>query len=726
MRPTDNGDRDLLTAELRHLKLRVRGDLAYRLDENNDPPCYLVEDRIRSRYYRVGLPEHDFIVLLDGSRTVAEALTACAHRSGADAIDEHDAVAIVDWLIETQLAEPASGYQADTLSDTWRKGRRAKRMRFLNPLFIKIPLCNPDRFLEGLLPWCRWLLGPGFFIVWCAMLASGIYQVASNWDRFTSAASGFFALDNWLWLLLTWLVLKCIHELFHGLMCKKYGGDLYEAGAILVLFAPIGYVDATSSWRFPSRWQRVFTATAGMYIELFIAAAAAWVWAGTDTGHLNFMAFNVVILASINALLFNANPLMKFDGYYVLTDLVKIPNLYARGQGFLKAVGKRWFLGMHHPLPDRPAGERLFVAVYGILAFLWRILVIATLLIIASTMGHGAGIIAAALAAGVLFGPMLMRLLRFLGGDGHERPSLVHLTCATAITAAVLTLGLRYLTLSPTLTAPAYADFRDTETLHAGSSGFVEAIHTREGQPVNAGDVLLELRNPELETTVRDLQLELEAMRLNQRAYTYERDVPRSQALAEQIAASELRLADLEERLAELTITAPADGMVLTHGLDRMQDRFVRQGERLLELAIGTETELAILVSQKSSGAFRERVGRDVTFHIDGRQSVLSRGMLESLEPRASDTVRFPALTAIGGGPLAVVEVAASGERARNALLEPSFEGRVLPGPGQPLQPGETGVVMLRADSRPIAVLWADLVRDWVRNLTSPPRDARA
>ena len=270
-----------------------------------------------------------------------------------------------------------------------------------NPLYLKVPLCYPDRLFARISPWINWIYSQPMVIATFVMIMIGAYQVMAHWNEFIIASKGVFVPGRWLWLGLCWLVLKIVHECSHGAVCKRFGGSVHEAGAIFILFAPLAYVDVTSSWRFKSKWHRIYVAAAGMYIELLIAAVAAVFWVRTEPGLINDLCFNMVLMASLTTLAFNANALMRFDGYYILSDLVDIPNLYSDGQLFLRQLGRKYFLGLPTELSSGSWSRDAFVRLYGIAAFFWRTSVTFFLILAAAIMFEGAGLVIALFAAAI-------------------------------------------------------------------------------------------------------------------------------------------------------------------------------------------------------------------------------------------------------------------------------------------------------------------------------------
>ena len=295
--------------ELSNCKLQLRADLSFHLQEYNGAPCYLVEDELNSRFFRIGMAEHHLISLMDGKTTISKAISQSATQLGDQAIDEQDAITICKWLIDSGLATTDASRTSGRLIEAHEKADHKKRMQKMNPVTPKFSLFNPDSFLTKVNGLFGWVFSFPLFLLWCVVVGVALYQVAANWDLITNSSS-VFSRDNWIGLGIAWILLKLLHETAHGVACKRFGGDVRQCGIVLIVMIPLPFVDVTSSWRFPSKWQRIFVAGAGMYVEIFCAAVAAIVWCNSDVGVIRQAAFNVMLAGSITTIFFNANPLM--------------------------------------------------------------------------------------------------------------------------------------------------------------------------------------------------------------------------------------------------------------------------------------------------------------------------------------------------------------------------------------------------------------------------------
>ena len=306
---------------------KLRGGLVVTPQTVGGQRIYVVEDLLSGNFYRLGPRECEFVFHLDGTKSVRDVLQLLAETTPDQSLSDDEAIALCHWLMGAELVSTAASLQPERLASVAELRRQRNGWARINPLMIRVPLFSPDRFLELLRPWVSWIYSP-LAVAMAVVLgaAAGGRLLADGGQLFVQSLEGIFAPGQQLQLVACSLILKLVHEISHGVACRRYGGYVRESGVLLLLLAPIPYVDVTSSWRFCSKWQRIQVAAAGMYVKLVLAAVAALVWSVTGPGPLNQLCANVVLMASITTAIFNANPLMRFDGYYILSDLLEIPN----------------------------------------------------------------------------------------------------------------------------------------------------------------------------------------------------------------------------------------------------------------------------------------------------------------------------------------------------------------------------------------------------------------
>jgi putative peptide zinc metalloprotease protein len=636
------------TRDLLHSRIRLSDGLFFRPERSGDRVWYQIEHTGEQRFFRIGLAEYTFVSLLDGDTSPAEAISLTARALGPDALTEEQAVSILTWLQDNSLAtgvdrSPASGSGA-------RDRSLKKQMERLNPFWMKIPLANPDRFVGHLTRVFRWFFSwPAACLVTFLCLTS-LLIVSGKWSEFGHSSRAILAKDNWLWLTGIWLALKLIHESAHAIACRRLGAAVPETGVILILLAPLAYVDVTSSLRFRSKWQRIQIAAAGMYTEITLAALALILWSFTTAELPRHLLHSVIIMASITTIIFNANPLMRFDGYYILSDLLEIPNLYSRGNEAVKRLARRVLTGRADVVQTDTGLSGWFITAYGLAALAWRILVCVGLLIAASVLFHGLGIILTGI--GILLWVLrpLLRGLRSAYRMLQLRPS--EFFRASLISTAILLVSSSMLLLLPWPTsrvAPGFIEYRDLAVVRAAGPGFIRTIHVFDGQSVETDDILLEVENEELEVEVGDLLAAISQSRLRSNQSLREHDAAAAQVEVENRVSLEKRLAEKQIQLSALTVRAPASGKVMARSLRWLSDTYVHEGDELL--TIGPDAQLEFHASIAEADADLLKPDDPVQIRLRGTSLF---GHVRVIAPRASRIPLHDSLIAANGGPLAV------------------------------------------------------------------------
>ncbi|MFO0817276.1 MAG: efflux RND transporter periplasmic adaptor subunit [Pirellulales bacterium] len=672
---------DSSVREIGDTRLLLRTDLIFTPQTDSGESYYLIEDPLNSRFFRLGLAEYTLVSLMDGQTTMHRALSWLSTVMPRHHLTENDAAGLCQWLVEMDLAATAESVESQRLvSQAERREVQQLAARF-NPLAFRWPLWrSSDRLLGWFTAWLGWIFSPPAAIAWLALVGIGAYQVMSQWARFLETSEGIFGPHNWIWLALCWAVLKVVHELAHGIACKRYGGNVREFGILFLMFAPLAYVDVTSSWRFRDKWQRIIVAAAGMYVELAIASAAAWIWSQQTTGWEANLSFNVVVMAGISTLVFNANPLMKFDGYYILSDWLGLPNLYPNGQWHVRSVVRRVFLGVPAATPSWQGLRGWLIRTYGWASLVWRIFMAVSLIVTAITLFHGAGIVLAVLAFAAWFVAPSFKFVRYLvvGVPGERPRSLRFLGLAGGLSVALI--GLLGFTPWPgVLSAPGVVEYSPPTVLRARSAGFVRDVLVADGQRVEEGELIAVLESDELMRELADLDLQIRQSELRARRLEQKHDYAGQQAEIEQREALELQRAEKQAQVANLQIHAPRAGQIVRRGFDSLVGTYLEEGDEVATMGDESLKEVRISLSQDDLDEFSRREGRMV--RVDFPRQALWHGRLDQVLPRATHEPLHPALAAVNGGPLPVrreqVENDDSQGKSDYVLLAPRFTALV-------------------------------------------------
>lgn len=698
--------------------LKLRDDLQFRYQIYGERPSYLIEDTLNGHYFQIGLVEYHFIQQLNGNTTILDALKITPE------LELEQALPLCHWLLQSQLAYTPIPNGQGWMLLTPPTDVSKKFARYFNLLFIKISLGSPDRFLTRLQPYFNWMLTAWFFWLWLLICLSSIYQLVVHKTQFIGAASQILSIHNTIYLLLAWIIIKFIHELFHGLVCKKYGGYVHEVGILLILLTPLGgYVNANASWRFPSKWQKIHVSAAGIFIELLIASLSIWIWAYTEPGLLHYLTYNLILIAGIGTLFFNANPLMRFDGYYILSDLLNIPNLYTLGQRYIHYLMRRYLQGRNEPSPIAQSQKVLFIKIYSFATLFWRWLVVITLIFLANYLFEGAGIILAINAVIFMFIIPFGRFIRRLFIEPTGFTVMRRLFFVMSLMSAIVTLLLTQMTWSIRYYAPAVIEYQNSVIIRAESPGFVQKILVKQGDNVEKDQVLLILENKELLEEKINLALQIQIHELKGQQYFESDRLSDYQTEIEKINDLQHKLREKTQQVEDLTITAPIASTVVVDYLSDLQGTYLQQGTEILTLAHPQQKEIKLSISQQDIDVFRVKIGHALTFYRDAAPLTAIPILLQKVNPSATQTIVHPALTALAGGRISIkLKTEKNNEKQeleQYEYLKPRFLGiaHLINEVTPTLQAGEIGTVELMSEPEILGNLLYIWITHYFENL---------
>ncbi len=669
---------NLATLNLNCTKMQLRDDLVFAPQTHHGEVFYHIECVETASFYRIGYAEYVFISLLDGRTTFAEALAIAAQRLAAQSLTTQQATTIYLWLLEKGLGafEDAAGNTHPFAAPSGRS--KTGNSVIPNPFWIKVPLGNPDRLIRTLLPSCSWLFSPVATALGVLLIIAATGTIAVNWDQFLTTSEIVFSPRNWLWMMVAWMALKLVHELAHAIACRRYGGEVREMGLAFVLFAPLAYVDVTSSWRLPSKWSRIHVAIAGIYVELLVAAIAALMWQQTESKFASHMLYNLIFMASVSTIVFNANPLMRFDGYFILSDLLEIPNLYAAGGKMVQRQIDCFLFGSRVSAQQIRAPRRWLVGCYGWAAAAWRVVLCVSLAIAASVLFHGAGVALTVLAVAGWVGKPALQFARGLVTRYHSSPMQVWRSIVlSSLTVVVVGLVLFRMPSLATVSAPGVVEFQNVQHLRSLTGGFVREVFVVDGQHVVAGQRLLALENPEVSNSFHDLCLEIQQMEVKYQSAVDRHETSEAQIAYREIAALTEQRSEAQRRFESLEVTAPVSGKIIRRSLEQLLGTYLPEGESLLSIGNEDSKEVVVAIDQRHFDSVAPHIGEPV--HIRTGSQARVTGKLVRVEPRASSRLIHPALSALEGGPLDVVQSATrdSSEGGEMELAEPCFRAVV-------------------------------------------------
>ena len=622
---------------------------------------HVVRDPASGRFNRMSPATYQCLGLLDGRRTVQEVWQLAIAQMGDDAPGQEEVIGLLSQLHAADLLLCEVSPDTAELFERAAKHDKSRRpSAWKNPFSIRIPLWDPDRFLTRSLPWLRPFFGWSGALVFTALLLLGAVLAGLHWPELGgNLGDRVFAADNLLVLWLCFPVVKFLHEMGHAYAVKAGGGEVHEMGIMLLVFMPVPYVDASAAGGFRSKWQRTLVGASGMLVELWVAALFMLVWVAVEPGLLRAVAFNVMLIASVSTVVFNANPLLRFDGYYMLSDLTEIPNLASRGSRYWRYLFERYLFRMREPeVPQTSAGERRWFLGYTPLALLYRLSVAAAIMLYVASEWFFIGVLLAVWGAVA----MLVMPLAKTGGYLLALPRAGRVRRrALAITGGVLGLLLALLFLLPApmrVMTEGVVWLPEEANVRAGADGFVRAVHVRAGAQVAPGAALIESHDPVATAEIRLIEAriaELEA-RLDQQRFIERVEAQNTQ---QELAHERERLRRAVERSGQLVARSLMAGrFVLEHAQD-LEDRYFRKGE-LLGYVIPAEGAqqaevsriVRVVVSQDDVDLVRERLAKVDVRAAQQIDQVYSAQLVREV-PAAKDQLPSIALSSEGGGLIA-------------------------------------------------------------------------
>ncbi|MCC9654989.1 efflux RND transporter periplasmic adaptor subunit [Rhodopirellula halodulae] len=649
--------RDPGTIDWQREPIRLADDVKVWPVRENGKPIYRLEIPTTHQFFRVGFAEYTFLSALDGKRTLAQACGLVTARMGREAPTSSQCESIARWLIENRLAHfadspsPSRGARS-VLTDAAGSKNDSIWTRW-NPFWIKTPIPGAASALRILAEPLRFLFAVPTVLAGLLLIAVALFGLLTNRHEFLLGASSILDPSNWNWLLLTLVSLKFVHELGHSIAAYRVGGSVREAGVVWVLMAPLAYVDVTSCWRLPSKWSRMGVAAAGMFVECVIASVAALTWLTSDNELLRWWCHHVVLSAGLSTLLFNANVLMRFDGYFILSDALGIPNLASESDQSVRHWFRRWFLGEIQAESSYRSWRRWTILGYGFAAKGWRVLVCISLGIASSTLMGGTGIVLTALGIWLWWGRPLVSGLRSTRMLAAREP-LVFARAALLVSLAAVVVGWACLSMPiPTsVRVPVVVQYDPDTAVRAGVEGFLRELHVEEGEWVRAGQHLATIENRELSQRVAELQIAQEQNEIRLRKAIDTADESTRLILLENRTAIIEKLATLEKQTAGLRVVATRSGQVIANDLSAKRGTYLREGDSIMVVASDADKEVLAMIDQSQIEDVRNQIGGSIRLSSADRS--VHWAQLETIQPRATDRIPHASLAATHGGSLTV------------------------------------------------------------------------
>lgn len=596
----------------RPLPLRLRTDLEATSQIYQTRHYWVVKDPLTLKYYRFEEEEYALMHWIDGQRSPDEIKREFEYHFAPQKLTLQELYQFIGMLFRSSLLvsdQPFQGIELKKRGD--KQSHQEKRQSWTNVLAIRFKGIDPDGMLTALNRWCGWIFSSAAFgcCLVLGLIAAGL--IFTQFELFLAKLPSFqefFAAKNWIWLALVLAITKVLHEFGHGLACKRFGSQCHEMGFMLLVLTPCLYVNVSDSWLLPNKWKRIFIAAAGMYVELILASLAVFVWWFSHPGIINQLALNVIFVCSVSTLMINANPLLRYDGYYILADWLEIPNLRAKASAIVTRTASQWMLGIEgRPDPFLPSRHRWLFAIYSLAAIAYRWVLTFTIFWFVYRVLEPYGLkiigqlIAATLIYGLLIAP-LVKFVKYLRVPGRLTTVKPVYAAVSAVTILVLLAGVMLLPIPHSVYCSFYFQPADAVNVYVEEEGRLEAILADANTYIDAGQPILRLSNYRLQIQLASLQTELAGAEAEQKNVQDSASFDPSTSFRLQNAKTSVAVAqtNFEKRkqdLERLNVIAPVSGWLIAP--PKIEPQQTDSGE------LGTWSDTPL--SRKNIGSFLER-----------------------------------------------------------------------------------------------------------------------
>ena len=670
---------------------------------------YLLQDPASGRVHRFTPAARTLIAAMDGARSVAE-IWDLANRALGERSPTQDQV--IQLLGQLHAADLLQSDVTPDVAELFTRGEREVKVRrraaYGNPMALRIPLWDPERFLERARPWLDLVWSRWGAAAWLVVVLPLLFLIPLHWPDLTHNFSDrVLAFDNLIVLYLLFPVLKACHELGHASATKAGGGEVHDMGLILLVLMPVPYVEASAATAFRSKYRRALVGAAGMAVETFIAALAFYLWLLVEPGLVKSVLFNTMVIAGVSTLIFNGNPLLRYDAYYILCDLIEMPNLSARALRYWAYLAERYALGMREAeAPIASRAEKAWFVGYGLASTAYRVLVTVVIALFIASRFFIIGVLLAAWALVAMAVLPVARALRHVIASPRlrkRRRRAILVTFGSIAAALVLVVA---------VPLPYHSDaegvvwLADEALVRAGASGFVESFLMPPGSRVAAGEAVLRTRDPTLEAQLRLSEGKVAELEANY-ASEFVADRARAQIVRDKLDGARAALARAEERAGDAIVRVRADGVFYVPQAGDLPGRFYRKGE-LLGYVIGEAPALVrVVVPQDAVDPVRVATDR-ILVRLAARPGVVLDARMVRQVPGGEAYLPSRALSIDGGGQIATDPRDSNGPKA----LERMFQFDVALQGAPPMEVfGERAYVRFEHKREPLAARWYRDVR---------------
>jgi putative peptide zinc metalloprotease protein len=630
---------------------------------------HVLKDPISGRQHRLNRLAYRIVARFDGRLSMQEIWDLTIAEAGDEAPTQPEALALLAQLHEAELIQTESAHDVAGLFDATDKRRGRERRQRLNPLSLRVGLFDPTPVLDAIAPIAALFLRRWAAWAWLALVVVALAMLAPQAGVLHAYASQHLSTPRVLLVLwLAYPVVKTVHEFAHALAVRVWGGAVPEMGISVLMLMPVPYVDASSAAGFRERHRRVVVSLMGILAETTLAALAALLWLHMADGIAREIAFGVMVIGGVSTVLFNGNPLMRYDAYHALADAIESPGLGGRSDAYWRYLARRYVLGVSAAVPPAVArGERRWLLGYGLASGVYRL--VAAVLVVGWLVGVHLfiGALAALWFVFSVLGRPAWRLLDYVRHAPELGGRRARAGAFTAVALGAPLLVVFALPWPDATRAEGVVLAPEQSQLRAGAEGFVERVLVQDGQLVAAGEVVVQLRDPDLATELERVQARLRGLDVAYHNAVF-RQPAQANAVEQDILRASAERERVEARIAALAVRSDVAGRVALSQAQDLAGVYIARGALVGHVLANDRVSLRVVVSQADVARLQQTPGRiEVRLAdggIDSRGNARARAVAEPQTTAAVANLRAQTPAALQKLPSAAL-----GDRAGGAIV---------------------------------------------------------
>lgn len=665
---------------------------------------YVLQDGYNNKYFTLSKEAYRFVSNLSLDKTIQDVVDEMLQHNQDDTPSQNEIIDLISSLHENNLLFFKSIAQNEFIHQRKEEKKyKENKNKIFSFMFFKVPLYNPNSLLNRYKSAIDTMFSRVGFVVWILVCLCGLKIFVENFDLVYSGAEGMIAPSNLILLYICMALLKLLHEISHSCMIKKYGGSVNTMGVMFVILTPLPYVDATNSCFFSDKYKKVLVSFAGMMSDLFFASIATIIWALSGEGLVHSIAFNIMIIGSVSSVLFNGNPLLKFDAYYMLIDYLEIPNLFTKSRDYIYYLCEKYIFKIENVYdPSKSQKEAYWLFGYAISSYIYRLLISIGLIFYVADQFFVLGILMAVLSIYMWVINPLKQYLHYL----FYAPKLYKqknraIAISSAVFGSVLCVVF-FVPLSYSIKAPGVVQTNNSLNVYAKTDGIVEKIFVKSGDKVQKGDVIAILKNQDIVLDIQEIQASLNQVESVRQKFLYQssNDI---KALNEKKDVLLNKLAYLQEKQNNLTIKADISGTFVSSTFDTQQYSYIKRQTNIGKIINDEVLSFFAVVSQE--GAYELFATKQVinsTIKLFGNSDNKYQLSQVQVIPSAKDKLPSSALGWFGGGDISVEAGDIDGKKTTELFFE--INGRIIADTKnkEVFKDGRTGIVKIELEKTPL------------------------